>query len=101
MTSTTRPDLTAATDDQLAELFGTVSDDMDDAIATEIDTRLREHRTSLVLCHDTASGAVLLLTAREAAAGMLRYAHSLGQGTPACAAWEERAVRMARTGRAS
>jgi len=38
---------------------------------------------------------VVIVTRDEASAGLLRYAHSLGQGTPACAVWERRALVLA------
>jgi hypothetical protein len=34
----------------------------------------------------------------EAATGMIRYARSLGPGTPACGVYEQRAVELLRTG---
>ena len=39
--------------------------------------------------------AAVEVTRSEAAAGMVRYARSLGAGTPACGEWERRAMDIA------
>lgn len=48
----------------------------------------------MVWVYDVDSGQMIEVTRAEAAAGMIRYARSLGPGTPACGAWEQRALEM-------
>ena len=48
----------------------------------------------LILVEDVETSQVGLVTRKEAAAGMIRYARSLGPGTPACAEWERRAIEI-------
>jgi hypothetical protein len=45
---------------------------------------------------DTRAGEMREVTRRESAAGMIRFARSLGPGTPACGAWEQRALELLR-----
>lgn len=44
---------------------------------------------------DTEAGEVLEVSRDEAAAGVLRFARSLGPGTPACGEYEMKANRLA------
>jgi hypothetical protein len=43
---------------------------------------------------DVEHDAMIEVTRAEAAAGMLRYAHSLGRGTPACGEVERQALAL-------
>jgi len=52
----------------------------------------------LISVYDVEAGTSRQVSRAEAAAGMLRYARSLGRGTPACAVYERRAVEVARGG---
>ena len=52
--------------------------------------------TDMVLVYDEANDRVIEVTRAEAAAGLMRFARSLGPGTPACGAWERKALAMAR-----
>jgi hypothetical protein len=45
---------------------------------------------------DAGSDTVIEVTVAEAAAGLVRYARSLGPGTPACAEFERRAIELAK-----
>lgn len=49
-----------------------------------------------VLVYDEANDQVIEVTRQEAAAGLMRFARSLGPGTPACGEWERRALAMLR-----
>ena len=51
----------------------------------------------LVQVWDVGTDAVTEVTAAEAAAGMIRYARSLGPGTPACGEVERQALELLRT----
>lgn len=46
---------------------------------------------------DVEREIMIEVTPAEAAAGVQRYARSLGAGSAACGVWERRAVAMART----
>jgi hypothetical protein len=46
---------------------------------------------------DVNSGQMIEVTRAEAAAGLLRYARSLGPGTPACGVYEQRAIELAKS----
>lgn len=46
--------------------------------------------------YDVASDRMTEVTTAEAAAGMMRYAQSLGPGSAACGEWERRAVEVLR-----
>ena len=46
---------------------------------------------------DSGTDEVLQVTAQEAAAGMIRYARSLGPGTPACGEVERQALELLRS----
>lgn len=48
-----------------------------------------------LLVYDEENDEVIRVSRAEAAAGMLRFARSLGPGTPACAVWEQRALEIA------
>lgn len=39
---------------------------------------------------------IITVSRQEAAAGIMRYARSLGAGTPACGVYEERALKILR-----
>ena len=52
----------------------------------------------LVLVWDTESGELIAVPRAEAAAGMVRYARSLGPGSPACGEVERQALQLARGG---
>ena len=43
---------------------------------------------------DNGTDEVLQVTVTEAAAGMIRYARTLGPGTPACGVVERRAIEL-------
>lgn len=49
----------------------------------------------LVPVYDLDAGETIYVPLAEARAGMVRYARSLGPGTPACGVWEERALKLA------
>lgn len=50
----------------------------------------------LVAVWDVEAGETAWVTRAEAAAGMVRYARSLGPGSPACGEAERRALAMLR-----
>jgi hypothetical protein len=52
--------------------------------------------TDMVLVYDEANDRVIEVTRQEAAAGLMRFARSLGPGTPACGEWERKAIAMER-----
>jgi hypothetical protein len=47
--------------------------------------------------YDVTSDQMTEVTPAEAAAGMMRYARSLGPGTAACGVWERRALELLRS----
>lgn len=47
-----------------------------------------------MLVYDAEAERVREVSTEEARAGMLRYARSLGRGTPACGVYERRAVAL-------
>lgn len=49
-------------------------------------------RPGVVLVWDVEAGEVRVVSAAEARAGMVRYARSLGPGSPACGEHERRAL---------
>lgn len=49
-----------------------------------------------VIVYDVHSGRAIEVPAAEAMAGLIRFARSLGPGTPACAVLEQRAIELAR-----
>jgi len=54
------------------------------------------HRMVQVWVGDDDTGEYREVTVQEAAAGMIRYARSLGPGTPACGEAERQALAMLR-----
>ena len=46
---------------------------------------------------DVADGRVITVTRSEAAAGMIRYARTLGPGSPACGELERQALELMRS----
>lgn len=48
--------------------------------------------TAATLVYDVAADAVIAVPVAEARAGLLRFARSLGPGSPACGVWEQRAI---------
>jgi hypothetical protein len=54
--------------------------------------------TRLIQVYDTSTGEPLDVPIGEAAAGLMRFARSLGPGTPACGVWEQRALELLRSG---
>lgn len=51
----------------------------------------------LVWAGDDDRGGYIEVTVQEAAAGMMRYARTLGPGTPACGVVEQRALELLRS----
>jgi hypothetical protein len=49
-----------------------------------------------IMVWDVRDGEAREVSREEAAAGMVRFARSLGPGTPACGAWEQRALELLR-----
>lgn len=49
-----------------------------------------------MLVWDADSNTIIEVSRAEAAAGMVRYARSLGPGTPACGEYERRALEVLR-----
>jgi hypothetical protein len=56
----------------------------------------QERAADMVLVYNESAGEMREVTRAEAAAGMMRFARSLGPGTPACGVWERKALAMAR-----
>ena len=50
----------------------------------------------MVMVYDVATSEAREVTVEEAAAGLMRYARSLGPGTPACGEYERQALAMLR-----
>lgn len=50
-----------------------------------------------MIVYDVASDRMTEVTTAEAAAGMMRYARTLGPGSAACGEWERRAVELLRS----
>jgi hypothetical protein len=48
------------------------------------------------MVYDADTGEPVTVTRAEAARGLIRYARSLGPGTPACGVWEQRALALLR-----
>jgi hypothetical protein len=46
----------------------------------------------MIPVYDPATGSAIYVTEAEARAGMIRYARSLGAGTPACGEVERQAI---------
>jgi hypothetical protein len=55
------------------------------------------NQTQTVAVYDVTADRVIEVTVAEAAAGMVRYARSLGAGTPACGVYERRALEIRET----
>ena len=53
-------------------------------------------QANTVLVYDVATDEMREVTRAEAAAGMARYARTLGPGTPACGEVERQALQMLR-----
>jgi hypothetical protein len=51
---------------------------------------------SAMQVYDVVTGKLVTVTVAEAQAGLIRYARSLGPGTPACAEWERKAIEFGR-----
>ncbi len=51
-------------------------------------------KTGTMQVYDVASDTLIEVTVAEAAAGLVRYARTLGPGTPVCGGYEERAVAL-------
>jgi hypothetical protein len=50
--------------------------------------------TKMIKVWDVGTDQVKEVPVSEAAAGLVRYARSLGPGTPAAGAWERRAIAL-------
>jgi hypothetical protein len=48
----------------------------------------------VITVYDLTTGTIASVPAAEARAGVLRYARSLGPGTPACGEWEWKALEI-------
>jgi hypothetical protein len=51
-----------------------------------------------VMVYDTQRREMVTVSPAEAAAGMVRYARSLGAGSPACGVYERRALEVSGRG---
>ena len=54
-------------------------------------------RDGAVLVYDMQNGQITEVTTAEAAAGMMRYARTLGPGSAVCGEWERRSVELLRS----
>lgn len=55
---------------------------------------LQESKPETVQVWDVDTERLRDVSKAEAAAGMVRYARTLGPGTPACGVWERRALEL-------
>lgn len=47
-----------------------------------------------MMVYDVTNDRMIEVSVTEAQAGMIRYARSLGPGSPACGVWERRALEL-------
>ena len=75
--------------------FGSTKADLERRDQLVQESLSREDR-GMVLVYDEQADEIREVTRKEAAAGLMRFARSLGPGTPACGEWERKALAMAR-----